>query len=141
MTGALIAAFILGIASGMRTFVPPAVLLLVRGPLIVGIVFGVGALLEFVGDALPRAPSRTRPIGLAARIISGAFVGWLLAPQLGGPEIGGAICGVAGALVGAYGGLLARLRAIALIGPIPAALVGDAIAVALAVFIVTRAAV
>jgi uncharacterized membrane protein len=41
-------------------------------------------------------------------------------------------------VVGAYAGLAARIRAIALIGRIPAALVEDAIAIAGAIAIVTE---
>ena len=42
------------------------------------------------------------------------------------------------AAVGLYGGLPLRLAAIARIGAIPAALLGDAAAIGLAVFAVTR---
>ena len=39
----------------------------------------VAAVGEYVWDVLPNTPSRTQALGLSARVISGAFVGWLIA--------------------------------------------------------------
>ncbi|MBV8151884.1 MAG: hypothetical protein JO101_00300 [Candidatus Eremiobacteraeota bacterium] len=122
----------------MRTFTAPAVLILTRGPQIAGIAFALGALLEYVGDLFPRTPSRTRPLSLTARLLSGAFVGWLAAVAFGAPQPAGAICGVAGALVGTYGGLAFRLTWTARIGAVPAALLEDAIAIGIAVYAAFR---
>jgi uncharacterized membrane protein len=75
---------------------------------------------------------------LVGRIISGAFVGWLIATMHGGAGIPGAIAGIVGALIGMYGGHAARMAAIARIGAYPAAFTEDVIAIGLAALIVTR---
>ncbi|HEY0798368.1 MAG TPA: hypothetical protein VGD50_04410 [Candidatus Baltobacteraceae bacterium] len=127
----------LGFVSGLRTFVAPAAVLLARGG-IGGYAVSVLALGELIGDMLPSIPSRTSPPALAARALSGAFVGWTISSMHGGPIIAGGIAGLIGALAGAYGGKAARIAAIERIGPIPAALTEDVIAIALAAFLVTR---
>jgi uncharacterized membrane protein len=111
--------------------------LLVRGGLW-GVVAAVAAAGEYVADVLPQTPSRTRPVGLAARIVSGGFVGWTIAASHGGPPAGGAFAGVVGAVIGTYGGHAARIAAIARIGGYPAAIAEDVVAIGLAAFIVTR---
>ena len=128
----LIASFVLGVVAGLRTFTAPAALYLARGG-VAGYVLAVVALGEMVGDMLPKVPSRTSPPALAARIVSGAFVGWMLCAFNGGPPVAGALLGVAGALVGAYGGKAVRSRLIERIGTVPAALLEDAAAIVLAV--------
>lgn len=136
---ALLAAFLLGIVAGLRTFTAPAVLWLLRHGGVWAIVLAVLAVGEFAGDLYPKAPSRTSTGALIARLISGAFVGWALVSAAGGSPIAGAIAGIAGAAIGAYGGLPLRLRAIAAIGPIGAGLLEDAFAIAVAILIVTHA--
>jgi uncharacterized membrane protein len=133
---AFAAAFLLGIVAGLRTFTAPAVLWMIRhtGPVAYGL--GAVAILEYLGDLYPGAPARTRASGLVARILSGAFCGWMLATAAGISPALAAVLGAAGAVVGAYGGLAARVRAIALIGAVPAALLEDAVAIAAAVAIV-----
>ncbi len=133
----LISAFFLGLVAGLRSLTAPAALFLVRGG-IIGIVLAVLAVAELIADMLPQIPSRTSPPALIARILSGGIVGWLIAGANSSLAIVGAILGVAGALVGAYGGRLVRIAAIARIGAVPAALAEDLIAIALAAFIVTR---
>ncbi|HXP93715.1 MAG TPA: hypothetical protein VN905_09620 [Candidatus Binatia bacterium] len=127
----LFAAFILGIVAGMRAFTAPAAVYLMRGG-VAGIVLAVFAVVEYVTDLLPTTPARTSPPSLIARIVSGAFVGYLV----GG--IGGIVLGLAGVFIGAYGGKAARLWAIEKIGPIAAGLAESAIAILLAAFVVTR---
>ena len=58
-------------------------------------------------------------MGLSARVISGAFVGWLIATMHDGSGMFGAIAGIAGAVIGTYAGHAARLAAIARIGGYP----------------------
>jgi len=123
--------------SGLRMFTAPAAVLIARGTLW-SIVFVIGALVEYVLDALPNTPSRTETRGLVGRIISGAFVGWLIATMHGGAGIPGAIAGIVGALIGMYGGHAARMAAIARIGAYPAAFAEDVIAIGLAALVVTR---
>jgi uncharacterized membrane protein len=134
---AVLLALGLGFVSGLRTFTPVAAVLLVRGG-IWGIVLAVAAVGEYVWDVLPNTPSRTQAMGLSARVISGAFVGWLIATMHDGSGMFGAIAGIAGAVIGTYAGHAARLAAIARIGGYPAAIVEDLLAIGLAAFIVTR---
>lgn len=134
---ALLLALSLGFVAGLRTFTPVAAVLLVRGG-IWGIVFAFPAVAEYVLDILPNTPSRTAPMGLFFRSASGAFVGWMISTMHGGSGFFGAIAGVVGAQIGAHAGLAARLAAISRIGPFPAAILGDVIAIGLAAFIVTR---
>ncbi|MBV8118014.1 MAG: hypothetical protein JOZ01_08535 [Candidatus Eremiobacteraeota bacterium] len=119
--------------AGLRAFTAPTVLWIMRhgGPW--AVVLSVLALLEYAGDLHPKAPSRTSAPGLIARIASGTFVGWSLAATAGASTVAGAIAGVAGALVGTYGGLALRLRTIARLGPIPAALLEDVVAISIAI--------
>jgi uncharacterized membrane protein len=133
----LLLAFSLGVVSGLRTFTPLAAVLLRRGS-VWGLVLAVAAVAEYVIDILPNTPSRTRPFGLTARVISGALVGWLIATMHGGPGIAGAIAGIIGAVIGTYAGYTMRCEAIKRIGAYPAAIVGDLIAIGLAALIVTR---
>jgi uncharacterized membrane protein len=128
----IVVALLLGFAAGLRTFIAPAAYFLHRGG-IAGIVLAVFAVLEMIVDALPQAPSRTRPLGLAFRAISGGVVGWFVA------GIPGAVAGVAGAFAGTYAGYAGRVRAITAIGAIPAALAEDAVAIALAFFAAAHA--
>ncbi len=130
------AALLLGVISGLRTFTAVAALWLLRhtGPVAYGL--GVVALLEYCGDLYPNAPPRTGATGLIARLLAGGFCGWAVTAAAGSSPIAGAALGACGALIGAYGGLAARRRAIVLAGAVPAALLEDAVAIAGAVLIV-----
>jgi uncharacterized membrane protein len=130
-------ALCLGFVSGLRMFTAPAAVLIARGTLW-SIVFVIGAGVEYVLDVLPSTPSRTGPRGLVGRIISGAFVGWMIATMHGGAGIPGALAGIVGALIGTYGGHAARMAAIARIGAYASAFTEDVIAIGLATLIVTR---
>jgi len=77
-------------------------------------------------------------MGISARVISGAFAGWMIATMHEGSGIFGAIAGIAGAVIGTYAGHAARLAAIARIGDYPAAIIEDLLAIGLAAFIVTH---
>ena len=134
---ALFLALGIGFVSGLRTFTPVAAVLLMRSG-ILGIIAAVAAVGEYVVDVLPNTPSRTQAMGLSARIVSGAFVGWIIATMHDGSGIFSAIAGIAGAVIGAYAGHAARLAAIARIGRYPAAIVEDLVAIGLAALIVTR---
>ncbi len=139
MLPALLAAVLLGIVAGLRTFTPPAVLWLVRhgGPW--AIVLWVAAALEYAGDLHPSAPARTQAAGLIPRVLSGAFCGWQLVAASGGSGAAGAIAGGAAAVAGAYGGLALRARASAAIGNVPSGLLEDAVAIGAAFAIVAHA--
>jgi uncharacterized membrane protein len=138
MMATLLIAFCLGVVAGLRSMMAPAAVLLSRHVRVAGIVVAILALGELVVDLLPTTPSRTAPGPLVARILSGAFCGWLIASGSAAAHISGVLAGIAGALVGTYGGHAARLRAIRVLGAVPAALAEDVVAVVLAIFAVTR---
>lgn len=133
----LLLAFAIGFVSGLRTFTSLAALMLVRGG-VWGWILAVAAVGEHVADAMPRIPSRTRLPSIVIRPLSGAIAGGLISASHGGSLAAGAIAGIAGALAGTYGGHAARVAAIVRIGALPAAIAEDAVAIALAAYIVTR---
>jgi uncharacterized membrane protein len=133
----LVLAFGLGVVAGLRTFTAPAAVLLARGS-VAGYFVAAAALAEYVGDALPKAPSRTMALAVAGRAVSGAFSGYTFAAMHGGPTTLAAVAGIAGSLVGTYGGHALRIAAIPRIGALPAALAEDVVAIGLAVLFVTR---
>jgi len=134
----LLLAFLLGLVSGLRTFTAPAVLWLMRhpGPWAIGL--GIFALFEYFVDLHPNAPPRTSTSGLLVRVVSGAFVGWMVAFAANGSAIAGAIAGAIAAVIGAYAGLALRIRLIDAIGRVPAGLLEDVLAIVAAVLIVSR---
>jgi len=97
-------------------------------------VFTLCAVGEYVVDTLPSTPYRTSPGPLIARIVFGGLVGALAAHAVIEPAAGGAIFGVIGALIGAFGGVRVRMYwAKALGRDLPVALLESAIALGLAV--------
>jgi len=138
---------LLGVANGMRTMTPMAVLcwfayfgLLPQtgwsfwtAKLVTAIVFTVLAAGEYIGDTLPQTPNRTAPGPLAARIAFGALTGALAAHACIPPLAGGVVFGVIGALVGAFGGIRLRGWAARRVGrDLPVALSESALALAFA---------
>lgn len=121
----ILAAFVFGIVAGLRTFTGEAVYFGLRGGT-AGIVFSIFAIGEYVADALPQIPARTTIGPMLIRCASGAFMGWTIARGFG------AIVGVIGALGGTFGGYRARMWAIQRMGALPAALLEDVLAIALA---------
>lgn len=132
----LLLALVIGFAAGLRVFTPPAVLLLVTRGGWLGILFAALALGEYVADVLPQIPPRTQFPSPVLRAASGAYCGYAVAVLTGTSPIAGAALGLAGAALGLYGGLAARLRLIAAIGTVPAAIAEDAIAIGLSVLAV-----
>jgi uncharacterized membrane protein len=141
---------LLGAAAGMRTFTPMAVLcwfayfgyLPVDGTwafwaakLVTAIAFTVLAVCELVGDKLPSMPDRTSRGPLLARLISGGFVGGIVAAGLNGSEFEGVVLGIGGALVGAFGGYLIRREIVERSGSKdwPVAVAEDLVAVGFAI--------
>jgi uncharacterized membrane protein len=141
-------AIALAVATGMRAMTPMAVIcwaayfgyLPVEGTwafwtakLVTVIVFTVLALGEYVGDTLPRTPNRTELLGVSARLSFAVLAGVLVATVLGQPKAGGVLLGVIGALIGTYGGYWVRVFVARLVRrDWPVALVGSALALALA---------
>jgi uncharacterized membrane protein len=127
--GGTMAALLLGLSSGLRTFTAPAVLFLFLHNRVAGIVLAILALGEYVLDQLPTTPSRTTPGPLAARVVSGAIVGWFSTPT----HAIGLVIAIIGAVIGAFGGVKVRLWTMKQIGPVPAGLIEDLIAIGIAV--------
>lgn len=143
MIPVLLAALLIGLVAGLRTFTVPAVLLWLRdrGGLW-AILISIGAIIEYFGDVRPNTPARTGLTGLVPRILAGAFCGWQLAAMhamSGGSTIGAAVLGAIGAVGGAYGGLALRKKAIDAFGLVPSGLLEDAVAIALAYLIIANA--
>lgn len=133
----MLAALLIGLVAGVRTFTAPAVLLWLRDRGGVwAILTTIGAVIEYYGDVHPKAPPRTAATGLVPRILAGAFCGWQISAMHGGSALGGAALGVVGAVAGAYGSLALRLRVIEAIGVVPSGLLEDAIAIALSFLVI-----
>jgi len=73
-------------------------------------IFTVLAVLELVVDKLPNTPKRTAPGGLIARIVTGGLTGACVAAGAAPRPLMGALAGVAGGIVGCFGGYQARTR-------------------------------
>jgi uncharacterized membrane protein len=143
---ALFLAAVIGVVTGMRAMMAPAAvswaarlghlglsgwLVFLDGPWVPWVLTLLAAG-ELVTDQLPMTPSRTVPIQFGTRIVVGAICG---AAVGGGPA--GALAGVVGAVIGTLGGRALRARLAASFGSDrPAALVEDAIAIALALLVV-----
>lgn len=151
----LFLAFLLGVVAGLRSLTAPAVLawaahhnwlnlhnsslslLTTTLAMAIFIALAVG---ELIADQLPFTPSRTAPPGLIARILMGALCGAGIAVA-GSQSIPlGAAIGIAGALVGTYGGYQARTGLVrALKAPdLVIATLEDVVAIGGALLIVTR---
>jgi len=151
----LVLTFLIGVLAGLRSMTAPAVTawaahfgrLSLRTPLAwlgslpVAILFTLGALAELVADKLPKTPSRTAPVGLVARILTGALSG--AAVYYAGSKQGywlGAIVGAAGGVAGCFGGYQARTKLVKTLGTpdYVVAVLEDLIAIGGSLFVVSR---
>jgi uncharacterized membrane protein len=147
-------AVLIGFFAGLRSLTAPAAtawaarlgwLKLERPLSLIGslpavIIFTVLAIVELVGDKLPKTPSRAAAIGLTARILTGALTGACVAAAGDHAALLGAMLGVAGALAGTFGGYQARTRLVKALGipDIYVALLEDLIAIAGSLCVVSR---
>lgn len=147
----LLAALLIGVVAGLRAMTAPAAVawaaalglfdvsqtpLAFMGYRWTPWIFTVLAIAELITDQLPSTPSRKVPMQFGARIVMGALAGATVGAA-GGMLAFGLIAGVIGAVIGTYGGAAARGRlAIAFGRDLPAALVEDVIAVGGALLIV-----
>ncbi len=149
----LICAFLAGLVAGLRCMLAPAVVswaarlgwiqvtitpLAFMGYRYTPIIFTVLAIGELIADKLPSTPSRKMPPGFIARIVSGSLVGATIGTA--GQSLAlGLILGAIGAVCGTLGGAAVRARLAALFGrDLPAALLEDVAAIAIAVISVSR---
>jgi uncharacterized membrane protein len=151
----LLLALSIGLVAGLRSLTAPAVVAwaahlgwinLHGSPLsFMGSIWAVGiftvlALVEFVADQLPGTPSRTAPVGLSARVVTGALSGACLATAGGATAWVGALAGALGGIAGAFGGYRARVGLVrALRAPdFAIAIPEDLVAIGLGLFLVSR---
>jgi uncharacterized membrane protein len=127
----LVALPLLGVVTGLRTFVPIMVLCWFAyrgdlpvdgtwaawtGHLITAVIFSVLAVAEMVGDKLPKTPSRIKLAPMTGRLVFGGLVGAIVATALDGAVFEGILLGVSGAFLGAHGGYLVRRELVILLG-------------------------
>jgi uncharacterized membrane protein len=146
-------AFLIGLVAGLRSMVAPAAVswaahlgwlrlggtpLAFLGATITPYVFSVLAAGELVSDKLPRTPSRKVPIQFIGRVGSGALCGAAIGAS-SDALLPGLVVGAIGAIAGTLGGAAARGHLAARFGKdLPAALIEDAVAIVVALVVVTR---
>jgi len=130
----LIGAKLLGLATGLRSCSGVAALVVtgadglpaaLRTPLARRVAVGLAAT-ELVIDKLPSTAARTEVPGLTARVLFGGVSGWI-AGRSTGPSPVPTLIGSAAAVVTAFTGVRARRLLSERIGPLPAALLEDAV--------------
>jgi uncharacterized membrane protein len=140
-------AFLIGIASGLRTMIGLAAVswaahigilpldhtwLAFLGYAFSPYILTLLALGELVNDKLPKTPSRLIPPQFTARIVTGALCGLAIGFSGNGIVVG-LVAAVAGAVAGTLGGARARNVLAKTFGrDLPAALLEDAVALGIA---------
>lgn len=150
----LLLAFLIGLFAGLRSLTAPAAtawaahlgwLKLERPLSLIGslpavVIFTLLAVAELVADKLPKTPNRTSAMPLIARAVMGALTGACVA--VGGKQsaIAGAVLGIVGSLVGAFGGYQVRKRLVKALGvpDIYVALLEDIVTIAGSLWVVSR---
>jgi uncharacterized membrane protein len=148
-------ALLIGIVAGLRAMIAPAAVAWgayigwvplagtwagFMGHWIAVAIFTVLAIVELITDQLPSTPSRKVPQQFGARLVSGAFTGAIIGTVAGSPIVG-LIAGIIGAVVGTYAGADVRARLAEGFGSDrPAAFMEDAIAIVLALAVVSAVA-
>jgi uncharacterized membrane protein len=149
-------AFALGIAAGLRSMTPPAVVAWAAHLGWIGLdgtplaflesaaaryILLAAMLGELVADKLPFTPNRTGAGPFIARIVAGAFAGAALAMGVGDSAASGVIAGGVGAVLGTLGGFRARTGLVRALGvpDLPVALVEDLVAVGIALLVASGA--
>lgn len=143
----LISAFVLGVACGLRSIVGLAAIswaassqqlplqgtwLAFLGARITPYITSLLAIGEMINDKLPKTPSRLVPAQFGGRVVMGALTGTAIGLSHG-QLVMGILSGVVGSVVGTLAGSKARSFGAKLFGrDLPAALLEDAVAVALA---------
>ena len=148
-------AFGVGVAAGLRSLTPPAVVafaahlgwlnlnnspLAFMGSIITVVIFSILALFELFVDLQPSTPKRTATVPLGARILMGGLCGACLYAASNQPLVIGAILGAVGGVIGAFAGYEIRRRLVAAlhVKDIFVALLEDLVAIGLACFFVSR---
>lgn len=151
----LVLCLLLGVACGLRSLTPPAVVcwaahlgwldltgthLAFLGNLIAVIIFTLLAIGELIGDKTSKIGPRTAPGAFGARIIMGALCGASLAIAGSASLAIGAVAGAVGAAAGTFAGFAVRhaLTAPGRLPDLPVALLEDLITIGGSLFLVTR---
>jgi uncharacterized membrane protein len=150
----LVAALLIGVVAGSRSMLAPAAVAWAAwlgwidtsptwasflGSGWTVLILSAFALGELLVDKCPTTPSRKVPVAFGARLVSGGFCGAALGALAAGTPLG-LVAGIAGAVVGTYGGAAVRARLAASFGADrPAALVEDAAVILLALIAVGAA--
>jgi len=145
-------AFLIGVVAGLRALTAPAAVswaarlgwvhlegtpLAFLGFAVTPYIFTLLAIVELISDQLPKTPSRKTPPQFIARIMSGAFCGAAVGAHAD-LLIAGLAAGAVGAVAGTLGGYELRTRLVRADRGVdlPIALLEDAIAIGLAIWIV-----
>ena len=149
----LISAFLTGVASGLRALIGLTAVswaahfgilplehtwLAFLGYAFTPYILTLMAIGELVNDKLPKTPSRLVPPQFITRIVTGALSGLAIGLSGNGLIIG-LVAGILGAVAGTFGGAKTRSVLPKRFGrDLPAALLEDAVAIAIAAFTVLR---
>lgn len=145
----------IGIVAGLRSLLAPAVIawaahfdllnlyaspLAFMGSRAAVAIFSIFAIGELIADKLPKIPKRTAFAPLLARILLGGLSGASLCVATGKSLLAGALLGGIGGVIGAFVGYEIRRRIVnnLHIKDIFVAICEDAVAIALACFVVSR---
>ena len=145
----------IGIVAGLRSLTAPAVVawgahvgwlnlhdspLAFMGSTTAVVILSLLAIGELIADKLPMTPKRTAPAPLIARIVTGGLCGASLVAAVGKSVLAGMLLGGIGGVVGAFLGYSVRRRLVKNfhIKDLVVAVCEDAIAICLALFLVSR---
>ncbi len=147
----VISAFVLGVVCGLRAMIGLAAAswaansrqiplegtwLAILGFRFTPYITSLLAFAEVISDKLPKTPSRLVPQQFGGRVVMGALTGSAIGLSQGRLIIG-ALSGIVGSVVGTLAGSKARAFAAKLFGrDLPAALLEDIVAIALAVGVI-----
>ena len=146
-------AFGIGIVAGLRSLTAPAAVswaahlgwlnlhgspLAFMGSTAAVAIFSLLAIVEYVGDMLPKTPRRTTAVPLTARIVMGGLSGACVCASANQPLLVGIALGGMGGLIGAFAGYEIRKRVVngLKIKDAIIAITEDLVAIGLAFFLV-----
>ncbi len=153
MNHVLLLALVIGIVAGLRSLTAPALVswaghlgwlnlqgtpLAFMGSTAAVAIFTLLAIVELVGDVMPKTPPRTTPVPLIARIVTGGLSGACLYAAAAQSLAVGAVLGIIGALIGTYGGYHIRKALVnsLKVKDIMIAIPEDIVAIGIAYFVV-----
>ena len=154
-TSVLALAFAIGVVAGLRSMTAPAIVswaghwkwldvqhssLAFLSSTAAVYILTAAAIVELIVDKLPKAPNRTAPLGLIARIALGGLSGAALCAAANQSVAFGAVLGGLGGVTGGFAGYEVRARLVKAL-KVPGfviALLEDAVAIGGGFFIVTR---